>query len=63
MNSDRQQSSAKIYRFPVERRVRLRPVIEQADSSRTRVPEAAVVDVGGWYHDAAIEEARRSSKN
>jgi hypothetical protein len=62
MNTNYQQGSAKIYQFPVGGRSGLAPRQDAGrsviDSSTPRVHEAACGS--GWYHDAAIEEAKRT---
>lgn len=64
MERDRQQFSARIYRFPARRRAGPDPVMEQAGASEDMAPETPVIDSGGgWYHEAAVDEARRSSRN
>jgi hypothetical protein len=63
MDGDRRQLSAKIYKFPAERWTGRRPPDEAASASRATLPgSAAGLDFGSWYHEAAIEEARRAAK-
>ena len=62
MDTDRQLISAKIYRFPATRQTKHRASSTVADVRAATISEAVGVDVGAWYHDAAIEEARLASK-
>lgn len=62
MTTNLAQPTAKIYQFPVGgrtvlngRREMAKPVADQ------NAPRVAVGS--GWYHDAAIEEARRSGEH
>ena len=61
MDTDRQQVSAKIYRFPAARQTKDRGLFKAGDVVAATISAAVRVDVGGWYHDAAIEEARPAS--
>ncbi len=54
-------SSAKIYQFPVGGR-RALPVY-RADSEPAMDQAAPRIATTGWYHEAAIEEAKRGSEH
>ncbi|MGY2049888.1 DUF2735 domain-containing protein [Methylobacterium sp. JK268] len=63
MNTGTQRETAKIYQFPLRTRggapVR-RPATEGGERSAPRFADAAFG--GGWYHEAAIQDADRSRK-
>ena len=59
------EGSARIYQFPLGGRRCLTAASRQAvkveaDAAPPRLPK--MVAGSGWYHEAAIEEARRSAK-
>ncbi len=56
------QGSAKIYQFPVRHLGLGRQRPGQA-ASQVPAPQVKVLASSGWYHDAAIEDARRSGKH
>lgn len=53
--------SAKIYQFPVGGRRALSGY--RADNKPSAEQAAPRVAITGWYHEAAIEEARRGSEH
>ena len=53
--------SAKIYQFPVGGRRGLPGF--RADNKPTTEQPAPRMAITGWYHEAAIEEARRGSEH
>lgn len=53
--------SAKIYQFPVGGRSALADF--RADSKPATEPPAPRMAITGWYHEAAIEEAKRGSEH
>lgn len=52
--------SAKIYQFPVGGR---RALPGYRAESQPVANEAPAIDTTGWYHEAAIEEAKRGSEH
>jgi hypothetical protein len=52
------QGTAKIYQFPVRPRGLTGGREPQTPAPRATGPQVKVMESGGWYHDAAIEEAR-----
>ncbi|MES2750306.1 MAG: DUF2735 domain-containing protein [Pseudomonadota bacterium] len=62
MTTNLAQPMAKIYQFPVGGRAALNSRREVAQPATDySAPRVAVIS--GWYHDAAIEEARRSGEH
>ncbi len=61
MATNFQRESAKIYTFPPRGRLGLREAEHAADEDTGR-GFAKVACGAGWYHDAAIEEERRSER-
>ena len=63
MNPSFQQGSAKIYQFPVGGRASLitRRPETQSVVNAPRVTEVACGS--GWYHEAAIEQAKHSGEH
>ncbi len=56
MDTDPRRTTAQIFRFPVGGRA-----ARERDARRASRPENAVPSAsfgGGWYHDAAIKDAR-----
>jgi hypothetical protein len=55
------QHSAKIYQFPVGGRASVGPRGHQAKRSDPHAPKVTPTVAGeGWYHDAAIQEDKRT---
>lgn len=52
--------SAKIYQFPVGGRRALAGYRAESQPVATQAP---AIDTTGWYHEAAIEEAKRGSEH
>lgn len=62
MTTNLSQPTAKIYQFPVGGRAALSGCREVAKPAADHsAPRVAVGS--GWYHEAAIEEAKRSSEH
>jgi hypothetical protein len=65
MNTNFAQATAKIYQFPVGGRAAIGPrqnaPKSTIDITTPRVNEA--VCGSGWYHEAAIEEAKRTGEH
>jgi hypothetical protein len=65
MNTNFGQATAKIYQFPVGGRsaigVRQNGSSGTVDATTPRVNEAS--SGSGWYHEAAIEEAKRTGEH
>ena len=59
------QTSATIYQFPIGGRRGIGAMREQSQPSADRsLPHAAAAIVGGaWYHEAAIQDAKRTSEH
>lgn len=64
MDMNAQQTSAKIYQFPVGGRAAVGGGLQNAkasgDLAAQRTPKT--VAGSGWYHEAAIQEAARAVK-
>lgn len=58
MTADVPKTSAKIYQFPVGGR---RALADKRDDNKTasEVRSPAIMFGSGWYHDEAIQEAKR----
>lgn len=61
MSTGSPQSTAQIYQFPVGGRAALSRRNETSKPDDQTSPQIAVGS--GWYHDAAIEEARRGTEH
>ena len=58
------QHTAKIYRFPVGGRASVGPRRLDSRPSLFRMPQTApVVAADGWYHEAAIQDAKRTTEH
>jgi hypothetical protein len=67
MNSTFQHESAKIYTFPKRAKTKVGKYNSDADQSNSQVSLASrraanIASEPGWYHEAAIEEAKRDGK-
>ena len=62
MSTDVSITSAKIYQFPVGGRRAVARVREQSMPA-TEVPSPRVAVSGAWYHEAAIQDAKRASEH
>jgi len=60
MTTSLNEGSAKIYQFPAGGRAALAGRCYEETKTVTELASAPVSDVaiGGWYHDAAIQDAR-----
>jgi hypothetical protein len=62
MNPSFHQGSAKIYQFPVGGRASLG--IRRTETPIADVPRVTEAACGGsWYHEAAIEDAKRTGEH
>jgi hypothetical protein len=62
MNTSFHHVSAKIYQFPIGGRAGMRrDDVEPATDIKPRISEAACGS--GWYHEAAIEDAKRTGEH
>jgi hypothetical protein len=57
------QSTAKIYQFPVGGRRTIEGRREQSKPATELVSSTAVCGGGGWYHEAAIQDAKRAREH
>ena len=67
MSTTFQQESAKIYTFPTRTKTKLEKYSSYADQTNSRANPgsrrvANVASTSGWYHEAAIEEAKLDGK-
>lgn len=59
-----QPHSARIYQFPVGGRASVGPRGSQSKPSYLQTPKVTPTVAGeGWYHDAAIQEAKRTTEH
>jgi uncharacterized protein DUF2735 len=67
MSTTFQHESAKIYTFPTRAKTKVGKYGSYADQTNSlmnagSLRAASVASDSGWYHEAAIEEAKRDSK-
>jgi hypothetical protein len=63
MNPSFHQGSAKIYQFPVGGRASL-VGLRRTETPVADIPRVTEVAAGGsWYHEAAIEDAKRTGEH
>ena len=65
MNTSFHHGSAKIYQFPVRARPTIGARRQEADTTvAIAAPDIIEVECGsGWYHEAAIEESKRTGEH
>ena len=65
MTTNVPQTSAQIYQFPIGGRQALRANREQPKHADDLLsPQAAAATIGGaWYHEAAIQDSKRTSEH
>jgi hypothetical protein len=67
MTENSPQQSATIYQFPVRARrtdsTRQESSVLQSAPAAQLAPRAAMAGGSGWYHEAAIEEAKEEAKH